>query len=184
MATTHPVSAWRWCWWRLGLMPGCVWPTQSHPPHGNCPWWHCLRWHGPSSPYILIYSSVWWIDCSGDSWLSLLITGSIVTCQTCLDCEWFTTHALYIIFRVHWCSGWRRCWVNSLIFPHFLPPPLCLLISLSARLYILTGSLFTAFFFFLPFFLSFRERNVRKHSKPGSVPLLSEKEKHVVTVVK
>ncbi|TNN64587.1 DDB1- and CUL4-associated factor 13 [Liparis tanakae] len=29
-----------------------------------------------------------------------------------------------------------------------------------------------------------KERNVRKHSKPGSVPLLSEKEKHVVAVVK
>ncbi|KAJ8291071.1 hypothetical protein GJAV_G00021050 [Gymnothorax javanicus] len=29
-----------------------------------------------------------------------------------------------------------------------------------------------------------KERNVRKHSKPGSVPLVSEKEKHVVTVVK
>lgn len=29
----------------------------------------------------------------------------------------------------------------------------------------------------------FREQNVRKHSKPGSVPLLTEKEKHVVAVV-
>ncbi|KAM3872823.1 DDB1- and CUL4-associated factor 13 [Diretmus argenteus] len=29
-----------------------------------------------------------------------------------------------------------------------------------------------------------KERNVRKHSKPGSVPVVSEKEKHVVTVVK
>lgn len=32
--------------------------------------------------------------------------------------------------------------------------------------------------------LSSRERNVRKHSKPGAVPVVSEKEKHVVTVVK
>lgn len=29
-----------------------------------------------------------------------------------------------------------------------------------------------------------KERNVRKHSKPGSVPVVTEKEKHVVTVVK
>uniref|UniRef100_A0A671VVB3 DDB1- and CUL4-associated factor 13 n=1 Tax=Sparus aurata TaxID=8175 RepID=A0A671VVB3_SPAAU len=29
-----------------------------------------------------------------------------------------------------------------------------------------------------------KERNVRKHSKPGAVPVVSEKEKHVVTVVK
>ncbi|XP_059920782.1 DDB1- and CUL4-associated factor 13 [Gadus macrocephalus] len=29
-----------------------------------------------------------------------------------------------------------------------------------------------------------KERNVRKHSKPGAVPLLSEREKHVVAVVK
>lgn len=28
-----------------------------------------------------------------------------------------------------------------------------------------------------------RERNVRKHSKPGSVPVVSEKEKHIVAVV-
>lgn len=28
-----------------------------------------------------------------------------------------------------------------------------------------------------------KEQNVRKHSKPGSVPLLTEKEKHVVAVV-
>lgn len=35
-----------------------------------------------------------------------------------------------------------------------------------------------------PLFLFSRERNVRKHSKPGSVPVVSEKEKHVVTVVK
>lgn len=39
--------------------------------------------------------------------------------------------------------------------------------------------LFTA----LPLLFS-RERNVRKHSKPGTVPVVSEKEKHVVTVVK
>lgn len=36
---------------------------------------------------------------------------------------------------------------------------------------------------FLSFFF-FRERNVRKHSKPGTVPVVSEREKHVVTVVK
>ena len=35
----------------------------------------------------------------------------------------------------------------------------------------------------LPLLFS-RERNVRKHSKPGTVPVVSEKEKHVVTVVK
>ncbi|XP_010794749.1 DDB1- and CUL4-associated factor 13-like [Notothenia coriiceps] len=29
-----------------------------------------------------------------------------------------------------------------------------------------------------------KERNVRKHSRPGTVPVVSEKEKHVVTVVK
>ncbi|KAF0045005.1 hypothetical protein F2P81_001534 [Scophthalmus maximus] len=29
-----------------------------------------------------------------------------------------------------------------------------------------------------------KERNVRKHSRPGAVPVVSEKEKHVVTVVK
>ncbi|CAB1334194.1 unnamed protein product [Coregonus sp. 'balchen'] len=29
-----------------------------------------------------------------------------------------------------------------------------------------------------------KERNVRKHSKPGSMPVVTEKEKHVVTVVK
>ncbi|MEQ2160566.1 DDB1- and CUL4-associated factor 13, partial [Goodea atripinnis] len=29
-----------------------------------------------------------------------------------------------------------------------------------------------------------KEMNVRKHSKPGSVPVVSEKEKHVVSVVK
>ena len=29
-----------------------------------------------------------------------------------------------------------------------------------------------------------RESNVRKHSKPGAVPMLSEREKHVVAVVK
>lgn len=37
------------------------------------------------------------------------------------------------------------------------------------------------FFFFLHFH---REKNVRKHSKPGAVPVVPEKEKHVVAVVK
>lgn len=72
--------------------------------------------------------------------------------------------------------------VNSLILtpPHLSPH--CLLISVPL-LNILNGNLFTSPF---PVFFSFlhREMNVRKHSKPESVPLLTEKEKHVVTVVK
>lgn len=136
---------------------------------------------------------VWWIDCPSlfcctvihSSVCSFfLITGSIVTRQKCVWTVNDLLCMLYELFSGYFsvvCDVGVRSIVSYSVSSSFLfadlSLPLCSIHPEYSHQQIDSSTAH-------PLFLFSRERNVRKHSKPGTVPVVSEKEKHVVTVVK
>lgn len=175
---------------------------QSHQPNGKCQWWHCPLWHGLSSPYILIYSLLGGLIvpvCPAVQWFiaqsAALFPNYWRHCDrhTCVWTVNYLPSMLYVLFSGYISVVGDVCVRSTVSYS----VSSCLLLSVCSlslsRALVRTLSLSFSFWIFspadwvvfmaLPLLFS-RERNVRKHSKPGSVPVVSEKEKHVVTVVK